>query len=633
MEAYTSFRVPFMKRIFLYLAVIPVVLVVLAALLIPLFVDEEKLIDIAASQLQEKTGAELTVSGPVSLSLFPGLRLQMADIRVDAADSQANLQAGTLSTGLALMPLLRGSVEIDSINLRDLTVTTVAQTDAKVVEMTTVDLSDAELDALYALRRSARQAGKSDAGMAAAVALPLALNIASLSIENARLITVDKEGITLSTVILETLSASDLNTAGRALPLTALLRLPGADGGRDLSMGISAEFRPDLETKRITVTRLDIDTTGLTQRPVNVHIEGSIDIAAQLADVTLAFSVDQMLGSGSLRYAAFDSPQIEAELSVNEFNPALLALAGPDAAAQLEQSPETAATALPYDALRSIDSVARLRVDRVVIDRHVINNVSATLRVHEGTLTLKPVQGTLHDGSIDFSAALNARYNPATLSTQGRVENLDIASAVRALATTVAARGRAGVTWDITANGDSGDALLASLKGPIRLRTDAVTVEGVNAQRQFCQAVALLNQESLTAVFEAETVFSQFEADLNLADGEARLDSLSANLPALGLAGNGTLDLAAQDFRASIRGSLRDTAGLDPACRVNERLADLRWPIECKGNLADEPASWCRVDTSEILKDLTEGEVRRQVEKEAGKLLQRMFGKEAKQQD
>ncbi len=617
-----------MVRILLYVLAIPVVLLLLAALLVPLLVTEEKLISVAASQLQNKTGAELSVSGPVSLSLFPRLGVEMADVRIDAPDSQANLQAGELSTGLAVMPLLRGSAEIDSLNLRDLTITTVAEAEAVAADMTTIGLSDEELDALYAKRRSARKSGGSDAG--AALALPLALNVARLSIENARLLTVDENGNTLSTMILEDLSARDLNTVGRPVSVTAQVRLPGADNGQDLVMDINGEFRPDLEAGSVSVTRLDIDTVGLTQRPLNAHIEGSVDINAQVADLTLAFTVDQMLGNGSLRYAAFESPQIDAELSVNEFNPALLALAGPEAAVQAEPSADTDPMTLPYDALRSIDTAARLRLDRVVIDEHVLSNVTASLRAHEGKLTLEPVQGKLHDGDIDFSAELNARYNPATLRTQGGVENLDIASAVRALGTPVAASGRAGLDWEISATGDSSDALIASLTGPIRLRTDSVTVSGINVQEQFCQAVALVNQESLTATFQPDTVFSTLEADINLADGQAQLDPLSATLPALGLTGNGTLDLTAKDFRASIRATIRDTVGLDPACRVNERLADLRWPVECEGNLADEPGSWCSVNTREILKDLAEGEVRRQVEKEAGKLLEKIFGKDSK---
>lgn len=85
-----------MGRLLLYIIALPVVLLVLAAVLIPLFVDEDRLIAIASDQLHERTGAELTVSGPVSLTLFPRLGLDMADVGVKAQDSQVNLQAGKI---------------------------------------------------------------------------------------------------------------------------------------------------------------------------------------------------------------------------------------------------------------------------------------------------------------------------------------------------------------------------------------------------------------------------------------------------------------------------------------------------------------------------------------------------------
>ena len=626
-----------MGRILVYIVAIPVALLLLAVLLVPLFVSEERLIGIAAKQLQERTGATLTVSGPVSLSLFPRLGLEMSDVAIDAPDNQASMQAGKLSTGLAVMPLLGGSVEIDSLTLRDLTITTVAEAEAAAVEMTTLGLSNAELDELYAQRRRARESRRSGGDVDAALALPLALNVARLSIDNARLITTDEAGETLSTVILERLSAEDLNTAGRPVPLNASLRLPGADDGQDLVLDLSSEFRPDLDASRIDITRVDIETTGLTPRPLSIHIEGSLDINTMEADLSLAFILDQMLGNGTLRYAAFESPQITADLSINELNPALLILAGPDAVAQAgdeDDSSEAGPMTLPYDALRSIDTAAQLRIDSVILDRHELSAVSATLRAHEGKITLSPVSGKLHGGEIELSAELNARYNPATLTTQGKVDDLDLSSAVSALNTAVAASGRAGLDWDVRAEGDTGEALIASMQGPIRLRTDAITVQDVNVQRHFCEAVALVNQESLTTTFQPDTEFSELEADIALADGEARLESLAATLPALALTGRGALDLAAQDFRASIRAQIRDTAGLDPACRVNERIADMRWPVECSGNLADAPASWCRVNTTEIIKDLAEGELRRTLEKEGGKLLQRMFrGDASKDED
>ncbi|CAN0605059.1 unnamed protein product, partial [Ectocarpus sp. 12 AP-2014] len=97
-------------------------------------------------------------------------------------------------------------------------------------------------------------------------------------------------------------------------------------------------------------------------------------------------------------------------------------------------------------------------------------------------------------------------------------------------------------------------------------------------------------------------------------------------LTGVGLGGNGTLDITSGELRASFRAQLSEAFGeMDPACAINERYTEMRWPVECKGNLADDPAGWCGVQTAEIIKDLAEGEVKRKVTDEAGKLLNKLF--------
>ncbi|MEM9313184.1 MAG: AsmA family protein, partial [Pseudomonadota bacterium] len=74
------------------------------------------------------------------------------------------------------------------------------------------------------------------------------------------------------------------------------------------------------------------------------------------------------------------------------------------------------------------------------------------------------------------------------------------------------------------------------------------------------------------------------------------------------------------------RAQLADGLGeLDPACRINERYAELRWPVECKGNLSGDPGDWCGVNATEIVKDLAEGELKRKAGEEAGRLLKNLF--------
>ena len=230
------------------------------------------------------------------------------------------------------------------------------------------------------------------------------------------------------------------------------------------------------------------------------------------------------------------------------------------------------------------------------------------------------------DGAVDFAVTLNGRYNTATLATKGGVSGLDVGQAVTALEAGVGARGSADLTWTLEGRGATTDELTGTLSGPVKFLTEDITVEGIAMERMVCQGVALVNQEPLTAEFPADTRFSDLSADIQLSDGVARLDPLTAQLTAVTMTGTGTLALSTGDLRASLRAQLAAGLGdLDPACRINERYAELRWPVECEGNLDGDPADWCGLNTAEIVKDLAEGELKRKAEEEAGKLFKKLF--------
>ena len=63
-----------------------VAIVVLAMLLVPMFIDEQALLDMAQEQVQTQTGGELVVEGETELSFFPrfGLRLEGTSLSLPA---------------------------------------------------------------------------------------------------------------------------------------------------------------------------------------------------------------------------------------------------------------------------------------------------------------------------------------------------------------------------------------------------------------------------------------------------------------------------------------------------------------------------------------------------------------------
>ena len=605
------------------LIVVPFAIGIGALLLLPQLLDKETLLALATGTIEEQTGAKLTVAGESELSFFPRLGVTLGDTSLAMpGEGQPRLQVRSLDLGVALMPLLAGRAEIDSLAMDGLTVSIVSSNKEAI---NTSGLSDAELDAFYAKRREATTEAVQAAGAEAALALPLALNVQHLSITDARIEQIDLD-TQISTVIeLIGLNANDLNLEGEPIHLGIELRLPGAP---PVAISLDGTIRIYQVSQTVAVDTMNAEIRDATPQPVTIQLRGEVDISRQVADLALSLVTGESRGEGSLRYARFESPQVDSDMRFNMLNPALLALAGPEAAAAADSegaSPD-GDTPLPLDAIRAIDTRAALAVKKAVFGAHTLTDMQAALRVVDGVVKLRSLTGTLHDGSLDMQATFNGKHNTAKLKASGQLSQLDIANALAASEAQPALSGKASLDWQLTSKGRTRNELVAALTGPMKLTTSQVVLKDISVEHLLCQAVALTNQEPLTATFPTSTAFQTLGADIQLAEGKARLKPLRANLAHIGLTGKGNFDLLSKDFKTTFRARLSpELETVDRACRVSKRLTAIDWPVDCKGNANGDPASWCKVDTAEIIEDLGKNEATRKIQKEAGKLLDKLF--------
>ncbi|MEO0438336.1 MAG: AsmA family protein, partial [Pseudomonadota bacterium] len=459
-------------RVLLWIVAIPVVLIALLAVLIPLFLDEKALVDLASEQIQEQTGAILRVEGDASFSLFPEVGIAASKVSVDVPDSKATIDAESLSVGVALMPLFSRTVDIKAIRVEGMTVTQQAANEdaAKAATLDTSTFSDAELDAYYAARDQARATAQAEAA-ASVLAVPLALEVGELALRDIRLITVDSEQQPISELQLKDFTATDMNIGGRPIPLNAHIVVPGEDAAPPIEVQIAGEVEAAINDNLISLNGLDIEVTGATPDPVTVSMAGEFSLTDQVATLDIRLEIGEMTGEGSVRYASFESPQIDADLSLTELNPALLVLAGPEAAetvaAAETEAPAGGETPLPLDTIRAIDTRAILSIDTVVVEPHVLTDVEATLRVVDGVVRLEPVSATVYEGEIDFQLVLDGRYNNANLATSGGVSNLSFAPAAEAMDVGIAASGEANLSFDLSGSGKTVEDLQGSMTGPI----------------------------------------------------------------------------------------------------------------------------------------------------------------------
>jgi uncharacterized protein involved in outer membrane biogenesis len=257
-----------------------------------------------------------------------------------------------------------------------------------------------------------------------------------------------------------------------------------------------------------------------------------------------------------------------------------------------------------------------------------VRDVRLKLRAVDGIVKLFPFTGTLHGGQLTANTTFNAQHNPAKFFGKGELSDLSIEQALQAMESEPIMTGKTDLQWKLNSKGSTANQLIGAMNGPIELLTSEVVLKSLGVEKMLCEAVALANQKATTRTLESITRFDNISVKLKMSQGKLLIKPLRAELPHVQLQGEGNVDILTQDFSVTFKGRLSPDLGeLDPACRVNQRLTAIAWPVKCKGKLSDDPASWCGIDAENIVKDLAVKEVENQAVKQASKLLNRFLNK------
>ncbi|MGH6980107.1 MAG: AsmA family protein, partial [Stellaceae bacterium] len=110
-----------MKKILIVAGVV-VVIVILAIVAVPFFLSADAYKDQILSRVRDATGRDMTIGGPLSLSLFPDVRVEASDVvlaNAPGAASPAMAKLKKLDVAVKLIPLLSGRFEVERLSLVD----------------------------------------------------------------------------------------------------------------------------------------------------------------------------------------------------------------------------------------------------------------------------------------------------------------------------------------------------------------------------------------------------------------------------------------------------------------------------------------------------------------------------------
>ncbi len=313
------------KRLLALIAILVLVVIIVAAYLVVTF-DANAYKERIESEVREATGRELTLAGPIELTLFPSLGLRLEEVRLGNAagfGDEPFAELDVVDVAVAVMPLLRRELEVQRVEADGARLNLARDADGR---NNWDDLSErAEHARDEAVEGDDRTATESRLAMER-------INIAGISLSNARVVWDDRQ-----TGMQARLDPFNLRIGSfhpgveTSLTLDAAVQAEGGDLPEpvELALDLNGLMNLDLLNRRYSVRRMranfGVEGAGLV-RPLGLTLES--DVALEMAETTslrferlsLGLSAVTLTGFAELSGLEGENPNLRTELRTNTFD-------------------------------------------------------------------------------------------------------------------------------------------------------------------------------------------------------------------------------------------------------------------------------------------------------------------------
>ena len=629
-----------------------VAIIVLAMLLVPMFIDEQALLELAKEQVQTQTGGELVVEGDTELSFFPrfGLRLEGTSLSLPAQteyhpDVEASITE--LDVGLSLLPLLGGNVDVGTIVIAGVTADITEPQALPPAPEPRPIMSDREWEkrgeVIRQTKEKERQRQLNEGGGFSGIAI-LAQ---AIQIEDITVIQRTRNGDLSNEIRVATLTLTNVNTRNEPMQLEGALKVLGDGSTAPLDIALDGAIRVASDFSKIEIAGFKTEVIGVLTQPVESTLDGAFVMIPAKADFTLSASLPGGDVTGQLVWSALESPEVKldistARLNVDQIQPSPQPVSAPAASAPNTEAPPSPAPTgtasesgapvpLPVGPLRDLDLEIRVAAEQLIAEGQSITNAQVYMRVRDGVADIEYVRGVLYQGQLDTRVTLNTRRPIVEAEVEGGLKGVNMDLLLASMGNTDAASGRIELDWDLETEGVSADDLMAALEGDLSASGQDLVLQKVSVQGLICSAVALVNKIPPIAGLPTTTPITDLSLAVDFDEGMGDIEKLRFSTPGVELKGSGDIDLASMDFGFRMEGQINnDIMEVSPFCVINQRYAGVDLPVDCAGNLASQSGATCEVDVASIAEQILKNEAQQQlqdvIEEKAGYLIRKLFG-------
>ena len=638
--------------VILWIAGALVAIAVLATLLVPMFIDEQALLDMAQEQVKTQTGGELIVEGDAELSFFPrfGLRLKETTLNLPAQteyDPDISAAMTELDVGLSLLPLLGGNIDIGGIVIGGVTADiTEPQALPPAPEPRPV-MSDREWETRGKIIRQTKEQERQRQLNEGGEVSGIAILAETIQIKDITVIQRTRNGELSNEIRIAALTLTDVNTRNEPMQLEGALTVLGDGSTAPLDIALDGAIRIASDFSKIEIQDLQTEVIGALTKPLKSALNGTFVVSPAKADFTLRASLPGGDVTGQLAWSALESPEIKLDINTARLDADQIQPAPPPASATTGSAPPTeappAATSaageagnsapvpLPVGPLRDLDLEMRVAADELIAGGQTISDAQVFLRVLDGVANIDYIRGVLHQGQLDTRVMLNARRPVVEAEVEGSLKGVNVDLLLASMGNTDAASGRIEMDWDLEAEGVTADDLMAALDGDVTANGQDLILQKVSVQGLVCSAVAIVNKIPPILGLPTNTPVTDLSLAVDFDDGLGDIEKLRFSTPGVVMKGSGDIDLSSMDFGFRMEGQINnEIMEVSPLCVIDQRYAGVDWPVDCAGNLASESGAACKVDVATIAEQILKNEAQQQlqdtIEEKAGSFIKKLFG-------
>ena len=593
-----------MKKILIGVGIV-VVLLVIAAIAVPALIPVDTYRSQLVSRIEAATGREARIDGDFKLSLLPRLEFVAGKVSLANASGESPPQMvmlDKLTVRIAMIPLLRGNVEIDSFVLDKPVIAlsvdksgrpnwqfatasaapearpaagqpapgpaqTPAGSSGSRSRLADLSLGDVRINDGQVSYADARSGARYEAD---AITMKVSLPSLSSPMKADGSVVWNKEKVSLTLNVAEPNAllegkptAIDANIAGNPLTFTFKGR---AANGKILEASGALDLNVPSVRNLAAWAGKPLTAPGSGYGPLK--ISGNVAVAGPKVDFTEAsLGLDDIHGTGDVRFdGSGKRPYVNARLNLGKLdaNPYLPPQAGnagkgaPVAPAKpapaAGQSSDWSDDPIDLSGLHAADADVDLAVDSLIFRKIKVEKSHLAVALKDGKLTADLSDMALYQGHgkgkviADASQSLPAiglDFNLAGLQAHPfLVDAMDMDSL----------EGTANATMNVTSHGASQRAIVSALNGTgkVDFRNGAIRGADLGAMARNVESAFGDHQ----ARQQQKTEFGELSGTFTIRNGILTNNDMALQSPVLGASGKGTVDLPKRtvDYRIDPKG-------------------------------------------------------------------------------